>query len=153
MLLNFSWASLPPHLHENILIPPPAPKPLDNLFYKTHIISTTHLVLDYWICNTASNNSFWGRNHKVLGRICCVSTFYSSSKGLQSMGFRNKQVSSASALHMEPPSFSSSYTPVHRITTFQMLFIPPNPSTAISSCPHVSSTTLHPTLPCKLHLT
>lgn len=53
--------------------------------------------------------------------------FIPSSKGLQSMGFGNIQVSSASALHMEPLSFSSSYTPVRSITIFQMLFTPQAP--------------------------
>lgn len=54
--------------------------------------------------------------------------FIPSSKGLYSMGFGNKQVSSASALHMKPLSFSSLYMPAWRIAVFQILCNPQAPS-------------------------
>lgn len=59
--------------------------PLDNL-HKTHIISTAHLLLDYWIYNVASNNTFSERNHTVAGRICRVATCYSLLSGFTKHG-------------------------------------------------------------------
>lgn len=70
--------------------------------------------------------------------------FIPSSRGFYTIGFGNKQVSSASTMQMKPLSFSSSYMPAWRITVFQILF---NPQAPPQQFPHAHMFSPPPSIP------